>query len=332
MPTIILAVISLAALVVDAIVWNQYYHGTATATAVIPLHLVATGFLSLAVSLSMRNTRLSTKVTLLVFLFLLSSLLPVVGIVAVSLFALILRTAAGDGSNPEDSLIIGNHDAVAARRESREEHPHLLPFCEELRNADFTKIEQMIHGLKFMKPVRKILPLLLRFQNDARSNLQFAAQGVIYSEFETREMQIKELHARIKADSRALEPRLALAEVFLSMAEWTPPGDSTARVYQEEALKNLQEVGREAPYDARRLLLEIQAHIALQRPAAALALLESNDRHLAGHPSAEVLRMEALHQKGDYAALARIAAKADSQNPDIAEAIHFWNQPNPAKS
>jgi hypothetical protein len=328
--SIIVGFTSLIALVIDTVVWINFFQRNNSPQFAILTHVVMSASLVLVIALCMGPARLSTKVTLLIFLFLFACLLPVVGILSVALFAWIMRTAAGDGSSPEDLLVVGNHQATAARRESREKSPLLLPFCEELRNKDFDGIEQMIHGLKFMGPPRKTLPMLRRFQNDARSNLQFAAQGVIYTEFETREIQIKELHARIRENSHAVEPRLALAEVLLSLAEWTPPGDSTAKVYQEEALKHVQEAGQDAPLNARRLLLEIRALIALQQPEAALTALDNARRHLHDQESVKILRMQALHLKRDYLSVAKLACQIREPSSELAEVLHFWSRPNPA--
>ncbi len=338
---LLLIVAVLVLTLVEIVAWNRFRVAGEEQVGLL-IHLAAGGTMALVCSTVLRGFSFATRVTLVLFLVVLTSILPLAGIGVAGLLTILLNTPAGDGKQPEDDLVVGNPPAHQARRESREAKPTLEPLCEAMRSLDEKETERMLHGVKHMAPARKTLHFLRRFRTDPKSSLQFASQAILASESEGRELQVKDLAARIARNPRAVEPRIHMAEVLLTMADWTPEGDSTAMVYRRDALNQLQHALAADKNSARAHVLKARTLLGLQDPAAALAILdELTLRQERSHVSEE-LRLQALQDMQDYPALRAAATKAAARGQaqfvpftgDLAEVIAFWadTAPPTAKS
>jgi hypothetical protein len=327
--SLFLLVVTALLTVVEGVAWSRFQSGGWNATGVLALHLGAAAAAALICSTLFSGFRLSTRVTLVIFLVILTSVLPLAGIPIAGLITILLNTHAGDGKGPEDFLTVGNGPARLARRETREASPSLQPFCEAMRWYDEKDTERMLHGLRHMSSSRHTLHFLRRFQVDPRSSLQFASQAIISSEFELRELQVKELGERATENSQSPEPRIQLAEVLLSMADWTPEGDSTSNVYRRDALKHLEAANLRDPANSRTQLLMAKCHLGLGAPAQVAPLVDAVEMRQGHSLQSLELRLKAQQDLGNYQAVREIAAKA-SANPqvhlsaELSEAVAFW--------
>jgi hypothetical protein len=132
--------------------------------------------------------------------------------------------------------------------------------------------------------------------------------------------------ARAAADPRDPETTLALASTLDQLAEWTPPGDTTAALYRR---------------DATALLLPLQNHPGLQHrvlpllarqqlttdPATAFATAAAASSS-AGlhHAAAHLAHLQSLFQQSRWEDLATAATRLP-QPTGHAESQYFWTGP-----
>jgi len=267
-----------------------------------------------------------TRFTLALFFLVLSLTIPVIGILITAALAFILRQPSLGGLRPEERFVFGNPEDTAARRESRGPRPSLIPLAARFRDMDEDTLCRAILGLKHLGPVSAIAPFLRRFQQDPRTSIQFSAQAVLTGAAEALEETVRTLRARAAADPRDPETTLALASTLDQLAEWTPPGDTTAALYRR---------------DATALLLPLQNHPGLQHrvlpllarqqlttdPATAFATAAAASSS-AGlhHAAAHLAHLQSLFQQSRWEDLAT-AANRLPQPTGHAESQYFWTGP-----
>jgi|GEM_PF-5979176 len=297
-----------------------------SANSAIPLGLHAALALpaSLLGAASLTEATKLTRFTLGLFFLVLTLTIPVIGILITAALALILRQPSLGGLRPEERFVFGNPEDTAARRESRDPHPNLIPLAARFRDMDEDTLCRAILGLKHLGPVSAIAPFLRRFQQDPRTSVQFSAQAVLTGATEALEETVRTLRARAAADPRDPETALALASTLDQLAGWTPPGDTTAALYRR---------------DATALLLPLQNHPALQHrilpllacqqlttdPTAALqttAAAATSD----SSPAAHLAHLQSLFQQARWEDLAAAATQLPLP-PGHAESQAFWTQP-----
>lgn len=321
---LILLIILTALFLIETWAWNQFRQlepGTSgNRDLALIVHVTISLASAIAGSLWLRKVRVSTRVTLSVWFFILAVILPVAGVPVVAMLAWILASPAGDGLRPEDRYTFGNPAALAARRESRKPQAELRTLAEAMRSFSALELENMIHGLRHLQPQRLALHFLRRFQIDRKSNLQFAAQGAISSHLETLEAQLKAVSSRLEKDPQNSEAHLAAAEILLDLAAWTQEGDATALVFREDALSHLAKVPAE---NLRASRLTVLSQIGLKNvgdTCTSLTRLQS----LTGE-SESFLKMQAAFLAGEYALLPQLAADASPAPADYYESIGFWS-------
>jgi len=313
----------------EILTWSQFRQSETLASPALRLaaavHLGIAAAAAIAGSLWLRRASLGTRVTLTIFFSILAAVLPIAGVVVVGAMAWIFTRPAGDGLRPEDKYVFGNPEAQAARRESRGKTPELRPLAESMRSLGALEMEELIHGVKHLRPQRLTLHFLRRFQTDPHSNLQFAAQGIISGAFEHHESQLKTLTARLKSNPDDTEASLGIAEVLLEMASWTPDGDATADICRRDALEHLQKVLYREPQCSRALLLQARCHLELNESGSALAAIESLPDAEDEVGAARLLEMEAAFRSGDWASLPALARQIDHPPAEFTEALGFWS-------
>jgi hypothetical protein len=323
----IVAMLLLVLAGIEAWAWNQFRHGSesspATANMALMTHLAVALAAAILGSFWLKQARFSTRATLVVLFVILAAILPVGGVIIVALVAYILATPAGDGLRPEDKFVFGNPQAVAARRESRQKDVEIRPLAEAMRSFDVHGLESMIHGLRHLQPPRLTRHFLRRFQIDPQSNLQFAAQGVITSNLERLESQLKTVLARIAEAPNDAASRLAAGEILLELADWTPIGDATAQVYRQDAMQHLQILASAQPENDQVWERMAKALVGLNDPASALVALSRISQR---EPSSLLLEMEAHFLSGQFEMLPDLAKELGAaQTPVAYEPLGFWS-------
>lgn len=327
--SLILLIILTALFLIETWAWNQFrQEGPGTSGQrqfAIFVHIFISAAAAIAGSLWLNKVRLSTRMTLSAWFFVLAGILPVAGVPVVAMLAWILASPAGDGLRPEDRYTFGNPPALTARRESRKAHPELRTLAEAMRSFSSLELESMIHGLRHLQPTRLALHFMRRFQIDRKSNLQFAAQGAISSHLETLEVQLKAISSRMEKDPSNAEARLAAAEILLDLAAWTQEGDATALVFRTDAIKHLSHVAPNNPNAARLTLL---AELGLKNiPATCVSL--GRLQSLTGDQET-FLKMQASFLAGEYSLLPQLASAVSDAPTDYHESIGYWSGEIPA--
>ena len=320
-------IIILALFLVEAWAWNQFrQQGLASSQQPYALwtHIIVASVVAAVGSFTLTQVNLSTRITLIVLFFIIAAVLPLAGVLVVLAVSWILSTPAATGERPEDRYVFGNPMALAARRESRKADPELSPLNEAMRSFSALELEKMIHGLRHLNPSRLTLHFLRRFQTDPTSNLQFASQGVITANLEKLESQLKTITARLHGQPDQIDSHLAAAEILLELAAWTPEGDATAQVYQDDALTHLEAVLRQEPKSQRALFLQAQTFLGLDQPAEALATVEKIVCPQL-QDTARLAAMEAELRAGSYSKLPALAASVTSSPDTYWETLAFWN-------
>lgn len=308
----------------EAWAWNEFrQHSEATISLqnfVLALHVGIALVAALAASLWLPHARISTRLTLAVWFFILAVILPVAGVPVVAALAWILASTGGNGLRPEDRYVFGNPPAHSARRESRQRHPELRTLTEAMRSFSAAELENMIQGLRHLQPPRLALHFLRRFQIDRKSNLQFAAQGVITAHLEKLESQLKTISSRLTKNEHDVEARLAAAEILLDLAAWAQEGDATALVFRNDALRHLEAV----PADEERATrLRVIAQLGLRDGAGArnsLAQLQTLT-----HDPETLLAMQTEFIAGNFLQLPLLATPGGRARAEFHEPLGFWS-------
>lgn len=294
------------------------------------LHAVTALLAAVAGAASVHASRLSTRITLGILFFITGVTLPVLGILAAGALCGILATTSAGGARAEDRYVFGNPEAAGARRENRRAKPETQSLAEAMRFSSASRLADMIQGLRGLEPPRRTLPLLRRFEQDEQASLQFAAQGVISSNVEELEHQLKELRTRADEEPHNPEPRLGAAECALRLVDWTAAGDATAAVFLREASTHLMAAGRLQPESVRLLELRARLELAEENGQAARATAARLRALTADSRAARLLELEAIFLQGDWTALARAAASMDDAPPEYRDSLDFWCAPRPA--
>ena len=287
---------------------------SATSANLLILHAVLALLVALIGAAALPDTNKLTRLTLTIFFFVLALTIPIIGIFITTALVLLLRQPSLGGLRPEERFVFGNPEDISARRESRDPQANLIPLAASFRDMDEDTLCQAILGLKHLGPVRAIAPFLRRFQQDPRTSVQFSAQAVLTGATEALEETLRALRARAAADPRDPETALALASTLDQLADWTPPGDTTAALYRR---------------DAAALLIPLQNHPTLQhRVLPLLARQQLNTDPTAAssstaspHPAAH---LQSLFQQSRWDDLA--AAAQHLLPPGHAESQAFWTQ------
>ena len=278
------------------------------------LHAVLALLAGLIGAAALPDNNKLTRLTLTIFFFVPALTIPVIGILITTALVLLLRQPSLGGLRPEERFVFGNPEDIAARRESRDPQANLIPLAASFRDMDEDTLCQAILGLKHLGPVRAIAPFLRRFQQDPRTSVQFSAQAVLTGATEAIEETLRALRARAAADPRDPETALALASTLDQLADWTPPGDTTAALYRR---------------DAAALLIPLQNHPTLQHrvlPFLARQQLTTDPTAASSstaspHPAAH---LQSLFQQSRWDDLA--AAAQHLLPPGHAESQAFWTQ------
>ncbi|MBP7948455.1 MAG: hypothetical protein KA004_02280 [Verrucomicrobiales bacterium] len=306
--------------------------GSPQVLSALPIHLGICALAAGIASALLRKASMATRLTLLLLFFMLAAVLPAAGILLAGAMAWIFSSPAGDGLRPEDKFVIGNPKAMSARHESRERQPELRTLVESMRVLEGAPLESLVHGLKHLQPRRQVLQVLRRYQTDERTDLQFAAQGILSSAQEQLEAQLKELSGRLRENPQDLESRLGSAELLLAIASWSPEGDATADICRRDALRHLHQVAESGLECERSLQLQARCHLELHEPGEAQQSIRALD---ADRWTTRLLEMEARYQSGDWKALPALAQVIDSAPAEFAEVLGFWAEavtPTPAPS
>jgi hypothetical protein len=308
--------------------WGQFASGndvTGKESMGLWTHVIVASLVALVGSFSIERLSIPTRVTLVILFFILAGILPLAGVLVVLALSWVLSTPASTGERPEDRYVFGNPMAVAARRESRKPLPELSSLSEAMRSFSLLELEKMIHGLRYLHPSRLTLHFLRRFQTDPASNLQFASQGVITANLERLESQLKTVTARLATATgpAAIDSHLAVAEILLELAAWTPAGDATAQVYLDDSLKHTDAVLQAQPESQRALHLQALAYIALDETIAA----EQRIARLTDPALQDLVlisKMEVELRASKYTHLPSLAKRLKSAPPEVNEVIGFW--------
>lgn len=278
-------------------------------------------------SLSLHAGSFLTRLTLALFCTVIAAAIPVLGILIITALALILRHPSTGGLRPEERFVFGNPEAVAARRESRGPRPILTPFAENFRLMDEDTLCQAILGLKHLGPAASIAPFLRRFQQDPRTSVQFTAQAVLSGTTETLEETARELRARLTTTPDDPETLLALAGTLDQLADWTPPGDTTAAIYRRDAFAVLTKLESHPALQNRVLPLLARLQLASGDPQSSL---QTTARWISqsgpGDEAAHAALLESLFQQTRWDDLSAAALQSPLQ-PGKAESLAFWTQP-----
>lgn len=285
---------------------------------------IAAGILG---GLSLHAGSVLTRLTLALFCTVIAAAMPVFGVMVIAALAFILRRPSTGGLRPEERFVFGNPEAVAAKRESRGSRPVLTPFAENFRFMDEDTLCQAILGLKHLGPAASIAPFLRRFQQDPRTSVQFTAQAVLSGTTETLEETVRELRARLAATPDDPETLLALAGTLDQLADWTPPGDTTAAIYRRDAFAVLTKLESHHALQNRVLPLLARLQLAAGDPQSSLQTTARwVDQSGPSDEAAHAALLESLFQQSRWDDLSA-AARQSAPQPGKAESLAFWTQP-----